>query len=114
MCVAAQVANDVRGKTPSHWVISGQEFDRAEPVRLILPVWLQNILAIRSQDRQIPPVFRLPVPKLAVQGRYNMSVFSSVLTGSLQGIAERPLPCRDSGRAVAAPSHQNPFNHLVL
>ena len=31
--------------------------------------------------------------KLAVQGRYNMGVFSSVLTGSLQGIAERPLPC---------------------
>jgi len=31
--------------------------------------------------------------KLAVQGRYNMDVFSSILTGSLQGIAERPLPC---------------------
>ena len=39
------------------------------------------------------PVFRLPVSKLAVQGRYNMGLFSSVLTGSLQGIAERPLPC---------------------
>jgi hypothetical protein len=39
------------------------------------------------------PVFRLPVPKLAVQGRYNIGVFFSVLTGSLQGIAERPLPC---------------------
>jgi hypothetical protein len=39
------------------------------------------------------PVFRLPVSKLAVQGQYNMGLFSSVLTGSLQGIAERPLPC---------------------
>ena len=39
------------------------------------------------------PVFRLPVSKLAVQGRYNMGMFSSVLTGYLQGIAERPLPC---------------------
>ena len=32
-------------------------------------------------------------PKLAVQGRYNLNLFLSVLTGSLQGIAERPLPC---------------------
>jgi|ERR1700722_8587639 len=31
--------------------------------------------------------------KLAVQGRYNVGVSSSDLTGSLQGIAERPLPC---------------------
>ena len=29
----------------------------------------------------------------AVQGRYKVSKFHSVLTGSLQGIAERPLPC---------------------
>jgi hypothetical protein len=36
---------------------------------------------------------RLPVSNLAVQERYNMGVFSSVLTGSLQGIADRPLPC---------------------
>ena len=39
------------------------------------------------------PVFRLPVPKLAVQGRYNQNLFLSVLSRSLQGIAERPLPC---------------------
>ena len=31
--------------------------------------------------------------KVAVQGRYKVSRFRSVLTGSLQGIAERPLPC---------------------
>ena len=52
MCVAAEVANDVRGKKPSFWVISGQEFDRGEPVRLILPVWLEIILAVHSQERQ--------------------------------------------------------------
>src|SRR6266496_1017427 len=31
--------------------------------------------------------------KLAVQRRYNINLFLSVLTGSLQGFAERPLPC---------------------
>jgi len=31
--------------------------------------------------------------KLAVQRRYNMTVFLCVLSGSLQGIAVRPLPC---------------------
>ena len=39
------------------------------------------------------PVFRLPAPKLAVQRRYNLNLFLGVLTGSLQGVAERPLPC---------------------
>jgi DNA-directed RNA polymerase specialized sigma24 family protein len=37
---------------PSLWVISAQELDRAEPIRLILPEWLQIILAVLSQDRQ--------------------------------------------------------------
>jgi len=31
--------------------------------------------------------------RLAVQRRYNLNLFLSVLTGSLQGFAERPLPC---------------------
>ena len=31
------------------------------------------------------PVFRLPVSKLAVQGRYNMGVFSRALIGSAIG-----------------------------
>ena len=31
--------------------------------------------------------------KVAVQGRYKISMFLDMLTGSLQGIAERPLPC---------------------
>jgi len=75
------------------WGIAKEEFDRAEPVRLILPVWLQNVLAISSQDRQISQFSGFLCSKLAVQGRYNMGAFSSVLTGSLQGIAERPLPC---------------------
>src|SRR4029077_7672093 len=53
-----------------------------------------RVLSQNSQyTHDTHPVFRLPVSKLAVQGRYNMGVFSSVLTGSLQGIAERPLPC---------------------
>ncbi len=60
MRVAAQVADDVRSEKPSFWVISRQEFDCAEPVCLILPVWLQNIPAIRSQDRQSPQFSGFP------------------------------------------------------
>jgi len=44
----------------------------------------------RSQDL---PFFRLSTPKLAVQGRYNQSQCLCVSSCSLQGIAERPLPC---------------------
>jgi hypothetical protein len=40
-----------------------------------------------------PPVFRSFGSKLAVQGRYNQNLFHRVLSRSLQGIAERPLPC---------------------
>ena len=39
------------------------------------------------------PILRLAAPKLAVQGRYNQSLCLSVSSCSLQGIAERPLPC---------------------
>src|ERR1700683_662106 len=39
-----------------------------------------------------PQFFRL-APKRAVQGRYNENLVLSVLSRSLQGIAERPLPC---------------------
>ena len=42
---------------------------------------------------QIHQFWEYSVQKLAVQGRYNIGVFSSVLTGCLQGLAERPLPC---------------------
>jgi hypothetical protein len=31
--------------------------------------------------------------KVTVQGRYKVSMFLDMITGSLQGIAERPLPC---------------------
>jgi len=40
-----------------------------------------------------PAVFRTFGSKLAVQGRYNQKPFHRVLSRSLQGIAERPLPC---------------------
>ena len=33
--------------------LSGQEFDDAEPVLLILPVRLEIVFVLRSQDRQI-------------------------------------------------------------
>src|SRR5260370_13110315 len=40
-----------------------------------------------------PSSFTLPTPKLAVQERYNQSLHLGVSSRSLQGIAERPLPC---------------------
>ena len=40
-----------------------------------------------------PVVFQNFGSKLAVQGRYNQKRFHRVLSRSLQGIAERPLPC---------------------
>jgi len=43
----------------------------------------------RAADLQ----FRLPPSKLAVQERYNQEMRLSVSSCSLQGIAERPLPC---------------------
>ena len=43
--------------------------------------------------------------KLAVQGRYNQSLFHRVLSRSLQGIAVRPLPCN----LLRDPIDQRPF-----
>ena len=63
LCIADQVANNVGSIEPSLWVISGQKFDGAEPVLLILPVRLQIILAFRSQDRQISQSFQTPYAK---------------------------------------------------
>ena len=40
-----------------------------------------------------PPIIRLFGARLAVQGRYNVSLFHRVLSRSLQGVALRPLPC---------------------
>jgi hypothetical protein len=38
-------------------------------------------------------VIRPFASKLAVQGRYNLRLCLYVLSGSLQGVAVRPLPC---------------------
>src|SRR6266571_3502705 len=43
--------------------------------------------------------------KLAVQRRYNLNLFLSVLTGSLQGFAERPLPCSYNVIPSSSPFH---------
>jgi hypothetical protein len=47
----------------------------------------------RLTERQNPLLLRIVGAKLAVQGRYKLSLFLCVLSRSLQGIAERPLPC---------------------
>jgi hypothetical protein len=54
MCVADQVANDIRGIQPSFRIIRGQEFDDAEPVVLTLPVRLEIVFALGPQGRQAP------------------------------------------------------------
>src|ERR1700685_199611 len=38
-------------------------------------------------------LFRTLWSRLAAQGRYNLNRFLGVLRRSLQGVAERPLPC---------------------
>jgi hypothetical protein len=60
MCIAEQIPNDVSRKHPSLWIIRAQEFDRAEPVLLILPVCLQIMIAVRSRNRQISQFSVLP------------------------------------------------------
>ena len=52
MGIPEQIPDDVRSEDPSRWIVGRQEFDRAEPIRLILPVWLEIIPAVRSQERQ--------------------------------------------------------------
>src|SRR6266849_6005201 len=51
------------------------------------------VLAAMTVPSLMPPTFRFFGARLAVQGRYNVNLFHRVLSGSLQGIAERPLPC---------------------
>ena len=51
------------------------------------------VLAAMTVPSLMPPIFRLFGARLAVQGRYNVNLFHRVLSRSLQGIAERPLPC---------------------
>ena len=91
ICITDEVSDYVGGKAPSLWIIGGQEFDDAEPVLLILPVGLEIVFALRSQNRQI--LFPGFWSKLAVQERYKVSPFLRLLSHSLQGIAWRPLPC---------------------
>jgi hypothetical protein len=61
-------------------------------VRLVWPVWVQIIFAVLS-SRSTDLDCQVSVPKLAVPGRYNQSLCLWVSSCSLQGIAERPLPC---------------------
>ena len=53
LCVAKQMSDDSCSEEPSLWIIGGQEFDDAEPVLLILPVRLETVFVLRSQDREI-------------------------------------------------------------
>jgi len=53
ICITDEVSDYVGGKEPSLWIIGGQEFDDAEPVLLILPVELEIVFVLRSQNRQI-------------------------------------------------------------
>ena len=52
-----------------------------------------SLPAAPFQPRQVSRFSDIRDERVAVQGRYKVSMFRSMLTGSLQGIAERPLPC---------------------
>ena len=45
------------------------------------------------QPRQVSRFSEIRDERAVVQGRYKVSMFRSMLNGSLQGVAERPLPC---------------------
>jgi hypothetical protein len=56
--------------------------------QVAFPLCGRGEIAIKS-----PPFSHRFNQKLAVQERYNQKVFLAVILRSLQGIAERPLPC---------------------
>ena len=87
-----QVPDAVGGKEPSLWIIGGQEFDDAEPVLLILPVQLEIVFVLRSQDRQVT-FFESFGSKLAIHRRYTERRFLGIPYCYLQGITVRPVPC---------------------
>jgi len=88
-----QIANDVCGKQSTFPIMAGQEFDLAEPVLLLLRYGSKSSLRFVLTIARSPRFSGSQRQKLAVQGRYKVNLFLCVLTGSLQGVAERPLPC---------------------
>jgi hypothetical protein len=86
------IPDDLGGKEPSLWIIGGQKFDDAEPVLLILPVRLEIVFELRSQDRQISS-FQSFGSKLAIHRRYTERRLLSIPSCYLQGITVRPVPC---------------------
>ena len=73
-------------------MIGGQEFDDAEPVLLILPVRLEIVFVLRSQDRQIT-FFQSFASELAIHRRYTVCRFLRTPYRDLKGITVRPVPC---------------------
>jgi uncharacterized membrane protein YeiH len=90
LCIADQVAKNVGSIEPSLWVISGQEFDRAEPVLLILPVRLQIIRRrlVLLFDGAGLGLFAVAGTQKALIAGLNpvMAIFMGVLTGIGGGI----------------------------
>jgi hypothetical protein len=52
-----------------------------------------SLPATPFQPRQVSRFSDIRDERAAVQGRYKVSMFLDMIPGSLQGIAERPLPC---------------------
>jgi hypothetical protein len=82
----------VGGKEPSPCILSGQEFDDAEPVLLMLPVGLEIIFLRRSQDRRSPCSAVLIQNSRYTDDTENLSSFVFPYC-HLQGITVRPVPC---------------------
>jgi len=77
----------------SLWIIGGQKFDDAEPVLLILPVRLEIVFVLRSQDRQTPfPTFWFKTRDTQTIHRAERRFFC-IPYCYLQGITVRPVPC---------------------
>ena len=71
--------------------IGGQEFDDAEPVLLILPVRLEIVFVLRSQDRQTPfPTFWLKTRDTQSVGSF---VFPIAIYRALRCDRSRTIKC---------------------
>jgi hypothetical protein len=68
--------------------VHSQSFSPSHPANM-----LRSHLSEPFSRLTDPLLLRIVGAKLAVQGRYKLSLFLCVLSRSLQGITERPLPC---------------------
>ena len=100
LCVANEITDDVCAKQSAFGIIARQEFNRTEPVILILPVRSNLMLPLHTEDRLIP-TFQNSSPKYArsrcltpalisAAPHYGLRYGSAPATGNFQRLRGRP------------------------